>query len=124
MTDHAVETKAGPALYVAAASSVVSGLLATLFILSVVAAGLGLGALRELGSVGLIGFAIAAPVAIAASLMVHCRACGLLLIPLVFDGRSLFSAKSPSAWAIGRTAVTVVLRRRGTCPHCGAEARV
>jgi hypothetical protein len=124
MTDHAVRTKAGPTLYAAAASAVASGVFAALFLVSVVFARLGLGALRELGAISLVGFLIGAPVAVATSLLVRCRACDRLVIPLVYDGKSFLSRQTPTAWAIGKTALDVVLHRHGKCPHCGADAQV
>ena len=42
----------------------------------------------------------------------------------VVDGKSLFAAKTPTAWKIGHTAFAVLLHRRAPCPHCGVEARV
>jgi hypothetical protein len=78
----------------------------------------------EVGSVSLIGLVIAAPIALVTSLIVRCHTCDRLLIPLLFDGKSFFASKSPSAFAIGKTAFMVVLHRRAPCPHCGAEAEV
>ena len=124
MTDHAAETKAGPALLVAAASALASVAFALFYLVSILLAGLGVALLRELGSVSLVGLVIAAPVAIAASFVVRCEACDRLVIPLVYDGKSLFSPKAPSAWAIGKTALMVVLHQHAPCPHCGSDVSV
>jgi hypothetical protein len=124
MTYHTAATKAGPALYVAAASAVASLAFAVLYVISYLCSSLGMALLREMGSVSLIGLAIAVPVALITSLIVRCHTCDRLLIPLVFDGKSFFASRSPNAWVIGKTAFMVVLHRRAPCPHCGAEAEV
>jgi hypothetical protein len=124
MTYHSKASKAGPALYVAAASSVASLVFALLYLITYLCGSLGIALLREVGSASLIGLVIAAPIALATSLIVRCHTCDRLLIPLVYDGKSFFSSKSPSAWVIGKTAFMVLLHRRAPCPHCGAEAEV
>jgi hypothetical protein len=124
MTDHAADAKAGSALYVAAVAAVAAGVFGAVYLISVVFAGLGLEPLRTLGALSLIGFIAAAPVAVGASLMVRCQACNLLVLPLVYDGKSLFSRNAPSAWTICKTAFAVAFHRRARCPHCGAQARV
>jgi hypothetical protein len=124
MTYHAAEAKAGPALFVAAASALASWMFAALYLISFLCSGLAIPLLGELGSVSLIGLVLTAPIALATSLMVRCQTCERLLIPLVYDGKSLFSPRSPNAWVIAKTAFTVVLHRRASCPHCGAEAEV
>jgi hypothetical protein len=124
MTYPATQAKAGPALYIAAVATVAAALFAAAWLVSLLFAGLDLGAVRALGAVSIAGLIVAAPVAIAASLLVRCRACERLLLPLVYDGKSLFAARSPSAVAIVRTALGVALHRRAACPHCGAEAQV
>jgi hypothetical protein len=124
MTYHAAETKAGPALFVAAASAVASSLFATLYLVSFLCSGLGVALIRDVGSVSLIGLIVAAPIALATSLMVRCTACDRLLIPLVYNGKSSSSLRSPNAWVIAKTAFMVVLHRRAPCPHCGTEAEV
>ncbi len=123
MTDHTVGAKAGPALYGAAASALAAAAFAGLYLMALCCSGLGLGFVRDLGSISLIGLVVAAPIAVAISLMVRCQTCERLLIPLVYDGKS-FSSKSPSALMIGKTALMIVLHRRAPCPHCGAEAEV
>jgi hypothetical protein len=120
MTYHAAETKAGPALFVAAASAVASSVFATLYLVSFLCSGLGVALIRDVGSVSLIGLIVAAPIA----LMVRCTACDRLLIPLVYNGKSSSSLRSPNAWVIAKTAFMVVLHRRAPCPHCGTEAEV
>jgi hypothetical protein len=124
MTYHTAATKAGPALYVAAASAVASLVFAVLYLISYLCSSLGIALVGEMGSVSLIGLVIAAPVAVVTSLIVRCHTCDRLLIPLVYDGKSFFTSKSPNAWVIGKTAFMVVLHRRAPCPHCGAEAEV
>ncbi len=124
MTYHTAATKAGPALYVAAASAVASLVFALLYLICYLSSGLGMALTGAVGSVSLIGLVIAAPVALVTSLMVRCQACDRLLIPMLFDGKSFFASKSPGAWTIGKTAFMVVLHRRAPCPHCGAEAEV
>jgi len=124
MTYHTAESKAGPALFVAAASAVASSVFATLYLVSFLCSGLGLAFIREVGSVSLVGLIVTAPIALATSLMVRCQTCDRLLIPLVYDGKSFFSSRSPNASVIAKTAFMVVLRRRAPCPHCGAEAEV
>ena len=124
MTYHTAATKAGPALFVAAASAVASLAFAIVFLVSYLCSSLGIPLVQQLGSASLIGLVIAAPIALVTSLMVRCQACSRLLIPLVYDGKSFFASKSPNAWVIGKTAVLVVLHRRAPCPHCGAEAEV
>lgn len=124
MTYHTAATKAGPALYLAAASAVVSLVFAVLYLVSYLCSSLGIALLGEMGSISLIGLIIAAPIALVTSLIVRCHACDRLLIPLVWDGKSFFASKSPNAWVIGKTAFMVVFHRRAPCPHCGAEAEV
>lgn len=124
MTYHAATSKTGPALYVAAASSVASLVFALVYLATFLCNSLGIVLLREVGSASLIGLVVAAPIALATSLIVRCHTCDRLLIPLVYDGKSFFAAKSPNAWVIGKTAFAVLLRRRAPCPHCGAEAEV
>jgi hypothetical protein len=124
MTYQATVTKAGPALYVAAASSVASLALAILYLASYLCSSFGIALVRDVGSVSLVGLVIAVPVALATSLIVRCHTCDRLLIPLVYDGKSFFASGSPNAWVIGKTAFMVVLQRRAPCPHCGAEAEV
>jgi hypothetical protein len=124
MTYQAAVTKAGPALYVAAAAAVASLGLALVYLASYFFSSSGIGMVRDVGSVSLIGLLIAAPVALATSLIVRCHTCHRLLIPLLYDGKSFFASRSPNAWVIGKTAFMVVLQRRAPCPHCGAEAEV
>ena len=124
MTYQPAASKTGPALYIAAASSVASLVFALLYLATYLCSGLGIALLREMGSASLIGLVIAAPVALATSLIVRCHTCDRLLIPLVYDGKSFFSSKSPNAWVIGKTAFMVLLHRRAPCPHCGAGAEV
>jgi hypothetical protein len=124
MTYETVEAKAGPTLYVAAAATVASLGLAMVFLISYLAAGLQSPLLHELGAASLIGLVVLGPIALVTSLMVRCRACDKLIIPLVYNGKSFFTSRSPTAWAIGRTAVTILLRRRAPCPHCLAETEV
>jgi hypothetical protein len=124
MTYHTAATKAGPALYVAAASAVASLVFAVIYLICYVCSARGVAVAGPLGSASLIGLVIGAPIALVTSLIVRCHACDRLLIPLLFDGKSFFASKSPSAWAIGKTAFMVVLHRRAPCPHCGAEAEV
>jgi hypothetical protein len=116
--------KAGPTLYVAAATTVTSLALAFAYLISYFGAALQAPVLREMGAGSLIGLIVVAPIALATSLMVRCRACDRLLIPLIYNGKSFFTSRSPTAWAIGRTAVTILLHRRAPCPHCLAEAEV
>lgn len=123
MTYQAAEAKAGPALFVAAASAVASWVFATLYLIAFLCSGLGIALLEELGSVSLIALVVTAPIALATSLMVRCHSCERLLIPLVYDGK-FFSPQSPNAWVIAKTAFMVVLHRRAPCPHCGADAKV
>jgi hypothetical protein len=124
MTYQAAVTKAGPALYVAAASAVAGLAFAIVYLASYLLSSLGIAVVREVGSASLIGLVIAVPVALATSLIVRCQTCDRLLIPLLYDGKSFFASGSPNAWVIGKTAFMVVLRRRAPCPHCGAEAEV
>jgi hypothetical protein len=124
MTYHTAATKAGPALYVAAASAVASLVFTILYLVSYLSSAMGNALLGEMGRISLIGLIIAAPVALVTSLIVRCHTCDRLLIPLVFDGKSFFASKSPNAWVIGKTAFLVVFQRRAPCPHCGAEAEV
>ncbi len=124
MTYHTAASKTGPALFIAAASSVASLVFALIYLITFLCSSLGIVLLRELGSASLVGLLIAAPIALATSLIVRCHTCDRLLIPLVYDGKSFFASKSPNAWVIGKTAFTVLLHRRAPCPHCGAEAGV
>jgi hypothetical protein len=124
MTYHTAATKAGPALYVAAASAVAGLIFAILYVISYLGSVLGNVMLVEVGKVSLIGLIISVPVALITSLIVRCHTCDRLLIPLLFDGKSFFASKSPNAWVIGKTAFMVVFRGRAPCPHCGAEAQV
>ena len=124
MTYQTSATKAGPALYVAAAAAVASLAFAILYLVSYLCSSLGIALVRDIGSVSLIGLIVAAPVALATSLIARCHSCDRLLIPLLYDGKSFFSSRSPNAWVIGKTAFMVVLQRHAPCPHCGAEAEV
>jgi hypothetical protein len=124
MTYHTAASKTGPTLFIAAASSVASFVFVLLYLITFLFSSLEIALLRDLGSASLVGLVVAAPIALATSLIVRCRTCDRLLIPLVYDGKSFFSPKSPNAWVIGKTAVMVLLHRRAPCPHCGAEAEV
>lgn len=124
MAYHTAETKAGPSLFVAAVSAVAAAVFAALYLVSFLLSGLGVALVREVGSVSLIGLIIAVPIALATSLIVRCQACDGLLIPLMYNGKSSSSHRSPNAWVIAKTAFMVVLHRRAPCPHCGAEAEV
>jgi len=124
MTDHAADSRSGPALYVAAAATLIAGAGAFLYLASWLLIRINPDAVRTLGVVSLAGLLIAAPVAIVTSLVLRCRACDRLLLPLVYDGKSLFAAKSPSALAIFAAAIAIVTRGRAHCPHCGVEAHV
>ncbi len=124
MTYHAADSRSGPALYVAAAATLVACSCAMIYLASVLFARLNLEPVRLIGVVSVWGLLIGGPIAIGTSLVLRCRACDRLLLPLVFDGKSLFTAKSPSAFAIIGTAVSIVAQRRAPCPHCGVEAQV
>jgi hypothetical protein len=124
MTYHAADSRSGPALYVSAAATLIAGACALLYIASWLLIRINPDAVRTLGVVSITGLVIAAPVAIGTSLILRCRACDRLLLPLVYDGKSLFAAKSPSALAIFGAAIAIVARGRARCPHCGVEAHV
>jgi hypothetical protein len=124
MTYHAADSRSGPVLYVAAATTLIAIGCSLLYLVSLLLTRLNLEIVRALGVLALDGLLVAAPVAVATSLILRCRACDRLLLPLVYDGKSLFSAKSPSAFAIVRVAIAIVTRRRAPCPHCGVEAQV
>jgi len=124
MTYHAADSRSGPALYVSAAATLIAGACAFLYVASWLLIRINPDAVRMIGIVSLTGLLIAAPIAIATSLVLRCRACGLLLLPLVYDGKSLFAAKSPSALAIFGVAIAIVGRGHARCPHCGVEAHV
>jgi hypothetical protein len=124
MTDHVADSRFGPLLYAAAAATLVACGCALVYLASVLCTPLHLEAIRLLGVVSVWGLLVAAPIAIGTSLVVRCRACDRLVLPLVYDGKSLFAAKSPSAFAIIGAAVSIVTQRRAPCPHCGVEAQV
>ncbi len=124
MAYQAAHYRSGPTLYLTAFATVASVLLAVTFLATVLLGGFHSPTIRALGSFSVVALLVAAPIAIAASLLVRCPACDRLLIPLVYDGKTLFAPGGPTAWAIGATAVSVVFRRRASCPHCHAETHV
>jgi len=124
MTYPAAATHSGPALFVAASATIAGLVCCLVYLVSLLLTAAHLDAVHALGVVSVSGLFVAAPLAIATSLFLRCGACGRLLLPLIYDGKTLFAAKSPSAVAILGTAVAIVLRRRAACPHCGVEARV
>ncbi|HLI66201.1 MAG TPA: hypothetical protein VKU90_07530 [Caulobacteraceae bacterium] len=124
MAFEATQPKAGLLLFVSAASAIAAAAFATLFLLSVLLLGANIEPIRQMGAVSVVGLMVTAPLAVATSLFVRCHACDKLILPLLYDGKTLFASRSPSAFKIGRTALQVVLRRRAACPHCGAETEV
>ena len=124
MTDHAADSRSGPMLYVAAVATLVACISALVYLASVLCTPLNLEPVRHIGMISLWGLIIGGPVAIGSSLALHCRACGKLLLPLVYNGKSLFAAKSPSAFTIIGAALSIVTQRHTPCPHCGVDARV
>jgi hypothetical protein len=124
MTYHAAPYRSGPALYLTAFAATASIVLALGALTSVLCAGLHNPAVGAFGEVCMIGLLFAAPIAIVMSLVVRCHACNRLVIPLVYDGKTLFASGGPNAFAIGRVALAVVVRGHAACPHCGAEAQV
>jgi hypothetical protein len=124
MTYHAADSRSGPVLYVAAAATLIACSSAMIYLASALLGRFDLEPVRLLGVVSVWGLLIGGPVAIVMSLVLRCRACDRLLLPLVYDGKSLFTAKSPSAFSILGVAVSIVTQRRAPCPHCGVEAQV
>ena len=124
MTYETVEAKAGPTLYVSAAATVASLALAIVYLISYFGVGLQSPLLRQIGAGSLIGLVLMAPIALATSLLVRCRACDRLLIPLVYNGKSFFTSRLADRLGHRRTAVMILFRRRAPCPHCLAEAEV
>ena len=124
MTYHAADSRSGPLLFITAAASLLALACALGAFTSVLLILGRVQTVRALGGFSLAGLLLSAPVAIGGSLMLRCRACDKLLLPLVYNGKSLFAAKSPSAFAILATAISVVMHRRAPCPHCGVEAQV
>jgi hypothetical protein len=124
MTYHAADSRSGPALYAAAAATLIACSCAMIYLASALLGRLNLEPVRLLGVVSVWGLLIGGPIAVGASLVLRCRACDRLLLPLVYDGKSLFTAKSPSAFAILGVAVSIVAHRHARCPHCGVDAQV
>ena len=124
MTYHAADSRSGPVLFISAAATLVAVVAAVGCLASFLLTLTQHPAIRALGGVSLAALLICGPVAIGTSLLLRCRACDKLLLPLVYDGKSLFAAKAPSAVAILATAMAIVTRRRAPCPHCGVEAHV
>jgi len=124
MTYQAAQSRSGPLLLIASLATLVAILCALTYVGSLLLTATHSEAARQLGVFSVAGLLITGPLALALSLVVRCRSCDHLLLPLVYDGKTWFGGKSPSAFAILGTAVGVVARRRAPCPHCGAEAQV